>query len=438
MPTMPDIHRPSRVFVSFLGTGGYEPCTYRLGERDATPTRYVQRALVEVLGPATFDRLVLLVTPEAKEKHGTALCDELGSLDGLRVTPELLSISENIHDPAVHWAIFEQLRSCVTPGDRLVLDVTHGFRAAPILASAALSYLKHAANIEVAHIFYGAFEAKGALVDMRDFFEIQRWAEAVGRLIDTADARLLATLAREADPRSTFAGLRALAEPFEQLTDVLRNVDAHRIERATRDALAALDARLPDASPAERQLLELVREKFGMLITTAPLSDHYGPDYLRVQLAASRILLDHGLLMQAFTLLRELVGSLGMLGLRGTDKDHSIFSSKGRKARAHAEVFLRMVVFARAEWKFSEESDDSNHRRLTSWYETLARAEIIAPLKETTGALTDLRNGFDHAWTAKANVPGNVTEQAFALHASLTELVERAIRIVEASPSPMD
>ena len=69
------IHR----LVTFLGLGRfdqdrqeyvYDPTTYALGERRAETTRFVCRALAELLTPA---EIVVLATEKAESVHGNAL-----------------------------------------------------------------------------------------------------------------------------------------------------------------------------------------------------------------------------------------------------------------------------------------------------------------------------------------------------------------------------
>ena len=435
-----------RIFITSLGTGDYRPCTYRwagptpAAAASAEPTPFVQRAIVEIFGQPAFDRVIVLVTKESCEKHGAALVADLGRL----VPPDSIAlrhISSDVADFRQQWRWFEALLAEVGVGDRLVIDMTHGFRAVPIVLSSALGYLQKVKRVHVEHVLYGAHDRDGALVDMRDLYVVQEWAEAVGRLVDSADAGKLAELAATAPPGSTFARLGdpAVARAFKQLTDVLRNVDVHNVGEATRRAIEVVQAKqsASDVNDAERQLLEMVADKFATLLAEGPDDGRYSVAYLQVQLAAARALLEHGLLMQGYTVMREAVGSIGMLGLVGGDHDAKRDTSDGRKQRTHADVFVNMLQFDEAKWTFGAHREKAE--RLRPWYEQL-RTGALDPLRGVVKEMLGVRNGFDHGWTVKrypgvAHAAGDPTE---ALRGTGIRILGVLEQVVATLPTPGD
>ncbi len=387
-----------RIFIAALGTGTYVPCQYVFQGRRSSPTCYVQSAIVELFGEPAFDRAIVLVTPEAQTKHGETLRGELAARLG-DTNVVFRAISSDLADVSQQWRWFEALLDEVEQNDRLVIDLTHGYRAVPIVLSSALGYLQKVKSVELEHVLYGADLAKGTLVDMRDFYVVQEWAEAVGRLVDGADARKLSELARRAQPGSTFERLAdpSVADAFRELTDVIRNVDVHSFTRIAGRALGIVTSKLAtdEANATERQLLSLVADKFAGLFAADSGDARYTREYLRVQAAAAGLLLDHGLLMQAFTVMRELVGSVGMFGVG----HHQ--SPQVELTRVHADTFVRMCNYKRKKWTFVEK-DAPRLALLLPWYEQLDRCELTLPLHQALAKIAELRNGFDHGWTEKA------------------------------------
>ncbi len=438
-----------RILISSLGIGTYVPCDYHWpakrdgSERVAQKTRFVQRAIVELLGEPAFDEVIVLVTHESREKYGDAVAEELGEvIDPAKV--KLRHISSAVDDLTQQWRWFEALAREVSHGDRLVIDMTHGFRAVPIVLSAALGYLQRTRGVVLDHVLYGAHDCDGAIVDMRDFYVIQEWADAVGRLVDGADASKLADLASTAPAGSSFARLTdpALAEAFRKLTSVLKNVDVQSFASATQEALDVVERQSHAAgvTDAERQLLDMVRDKYVALVTEPPAGNRHGTSYLELQLAAARQLSGHGLHMQAFTVLSELIGSIGMLGLQGTKYDRDVTKSRGRDSRHHADVFKAMVANEENDWKFDEGLLKSV-ARLVPWFRALA--PLVARLRKVQEDISGIRNGFNHGWTAKSfaskvgagDADDLLRTKSDAIIAELTEVVS-ALPAVPPRPAP--
>lgn len=72
--------------------------------------------------------------------------------------------------------------------DVVYLDITHGFRSLPIMATAIVDYTKEIYNIDLMDIFYGAFEAKDGnnqapVFRLKQFYELQRWTTATDKFL---------------------------------------------------------------------------------------------------------------------------------------------------------------------------------------------------------------------------------------------------------------
>ncbi len=447
----------AKVFVSFLGTGsqakqpGYDEATYDWPGKSTTRVRahFAQTAILKILeeqagGEGPVDKVVILCTRESEDKHLRPLRDELQA--HLTNPPELI-----VPKPLVptdmsavnQWGWFEQLLEVVDTGDTLIIDFTHGMRAVPIVFSSAIGFLQRAKEVTLAHALYAWYDVadKGRvhpIVDMRDFYVINDWAEAVARLSDDADARKLGELAEKTDVEA----LRPLKDrglilAFSEMTDCIRNVDVNHVGEKVNAALEKVRQTRNSAGGSAQVMLDLVWRKFSALATGYPSSGHYDSAYFGIQFAIIRVLLEHRLFMQAYTAMRELLGSIGMAGL---PEDYAVKKMTNKEARRYrerfAEAFVGMLQRPREEWDVPppRQSDSSqrdpvrDRQTLKPWFDRLEQAGIISEeTKKLVKEMTKIRNGFDHAWTAQAGVQPDI-EAAGRRHLKLLDdLIARMI-----------
>lgn len=401
-----------RRYISFIGLGNYKSARYTSGE-DTVVTPYAQEAEVARYGELWFDGLLFLVTESSEQKHWLPASGQPKRLQERlleRGVPQerihTRYIGENIAERAAHWDWLSAVVDFVADGDELVIDMTHGFRVVPIVLSAAIGYLQALKRVRLAAVLYSTEPAKDGdpaeLVDITHFYAVQSWADGISRLVDNADAGKLAAQARLSDVHA-LAGLKdpELIAALEELTALLRNINVNDVAKAAGRALRVVaDRQQASGSGAERQMLQMVGDKFAALAAGDPPSGRYDRRYLQVQLDLAALLLDHGLLMQAYTVLRELVGSIGMVGWQQThlnrEMDHK--DSLGAR-RSQAEVFIQMVSRPELEWKFKEEVL-VYVAKMTPWYRALDTRGLVTQLLDAMAIITDTRNGFDHAWTS--------------------------------------
>ncbi len=439
----------AKIFVSFLGIGvkgkepGYDVATYSWNGHPATSC-FAQVAEIAILGPSYFDRIVLLCTDESDRKHYALLHDELvalGCQEASIIKPEPLLPVEM--DADKQWGWFETLLSCIEPGDEVTFDFTHGMRSVPIVFSSAIGFLARTKGITLKHVLYGWYERGreiSPIVDMRDFYAINDWAEAVSRLTDDADARKLGELSVRGDvPALAALSEKSLVDAFHAMTDCIRNVDVNNIGAKVGAALDRVGAHRKGADGTARVLLDCVLNKFKGLAFDYPASGRYDEPYFRTQLAIITALLEHRLFMQAFTAMRECIGSLGMAGVGGKYGRKSMSSSDGRNYRTRfAEVFVNMIQFPETaskkedRWRF-EDGDPmvlATFEELMPWYRKLEAWGVIAILKEIAGKdgsgpkLLDYRNGFDHAWTARGEAPGDIAKKGEEYRDKLKRVID--------------
>jgi hypothetical protein len=414
------------VYLSFLGLGGknktYERTRYVLNGQKSSETEYVQLAEIELLGADKFDKLVIVATAASEEKHFNKLQAGFEAL-GVKNIHRVI-IPEDISS-AVQWQWFESVLGYIDTGNRLTVDMTHGYRMISIVFSAAIDFLQQARKVELEAVYYGAFEMardKGyaPIVDMKDFYRINQWADAVSRLVEEADARKLAEVASNTrDFQVGELNDPTLIRAFEELTETVRNVDINNVAKRANAAIGLIQEKKKGASPTGKILLDLVVDKFATLTTRDPPGGRYDREYFRLQLEIIRLLLAHRLFMQAYTVMREFIGSIGMLGVEGARVD----KKKGRKDRRwYADVFIVMVCIEQKDWNFGSENE-KNKLTLLPFYDRLQALGIIERLRTFSKDLTRYRNGFDHAWTAQARAYGDIEKKGGKFLKKLSEII---------------
>lgn len=173
--------------VTFLGMGDYDQAIYTWNGQRSTATRFVQCAVAELLEAKD---VVVLATSDAKEKHGETLEAELRR-QGCSV--RILPVPTPLEDLQGHFTpLVEALRS----DHSIVMDITHGFRAQPFFAGAALACLRTAGRSDSAErtgcdevrIVYGAHDKAvggGPILDLSPALDLMDWARALGTFVTT-------------------------------------------------------------------------------------------------------------------------------------------------------------------------------------------------------------------------------------------------------------
>lgn len=419
---------PRRNFALDLGAGeqahvGYESLPHRLGSQPICITSFSQEAAVLASG-LKFDRLVLLVTPESRQRHEQALRARL-SARGVDGSIQIAELPSSDQSQSAQWDWFETVFKAIERDDEVVFDFTHGFRSVPIVLSSAIGFVQQVKPFRLRHAFYTFKREEDAeLVDLAPFYEINRWSQAVGTLVRGGDASHLAEVAGD----ETSSAFRALSDPqlvhgLEDLTRAVKDVDMNGITARAGAVLDRVTFLLSSKTDApERHLLALVTSKFGALAVED--SGRVDADYFTVQLALARVMLAHGLRMQGYTLMRELVGSLGVLWAKPKYGCATRDSDKGRKARRYAEIFLRMLGNEEPNWNFAE-SEGPRVQELRVLWDALGEADVRDGLVRALTSITKVRNGLDHGWTSRSGASAREPDESMDHLRQLEELFRR-------------
>ena len=409
-----------RIYISFLGAGDYTPAVYHIENKQADRSQYVQFAELQLTGPDYFDKIFLIMKKTSKDKHYDLLKQELSKL-GIHEIYEI-DITDELA-PENHWVRFEEILMHIDHGDELTVDLTHGFRIVPIVFSTALNFLQKAKNIQIRAVYYGAYESNkefSPIVDVKDFYIINEWADAVSRLVEDADPGKLGKVAQKEKGSNLHEfDNPKLVNAFADLTEALKNVDIHNIAKKASNALDIVNKKEINASVTGKILFGLVKDKFVSLVSDKTFTGRYDHNYFKLQLEIVRLLLDHKLFMQAYTVMREMLGSFGLIRMKTKAKIHN---QEGRKQRKKAEIFVLMLQLDEKEWDFSG-NDLIIMQRLEQLYKDMEHDGIIESLNNLSKELVKYRNGFDHAWTNKAKAEQDIEETGHKFYEHLHSIV---------------
>jgi CRISPR-associated DxTHG motif protein len=308
--------------LSFLGTGNYSPTLYTHDGRACT-TSFFPVAACELLAPQD---LILALTKGARERWWTELSTELAQrYPGIRLSE--VAIPDGGTQEEI-WGIFDILVGQFSPGDEVIIDITHGFRSLPALALIAAVYLRAARGVRVQRLVYGAYEARGddkrtPVFDLTPFLDLLDWAAAADLLRRTGNAEPLGDLLRSTKDRLIQSGVAApqlasrLSDAGGALAGMSRAMRLARVHESMTNAAdlmqkldLAEDASVLWAKPFAA-LLNKARETYRPFAQAPQDADTLAG--LGTQLEMIQWLADRGWAVEAVTLTREWIVSREVL-----------------------------------------------------------------------------------------------------------------------------
>ncbi len=197
-----------------------------------------------------------------------------------------------------------------------------------------------------------------------------------------------------------------MSEKMQDLSSVLKNVNVHHAARVANDAVTLTESKSKSSPFPVQKILGKISATFSKLSKFDNASHCYDIGYLHSQIELCHILNNYGFFMQSFTVMRELIGSLGMASLTGKYAKTKYDSSDGmKKYRRIADLFIRMIQYPRDKWNWREDEKESIPL-LLPLYELLEKENLLTDLTETTKNILKCRNGFDHGWTVERYTQG--------------------------------
>ncbi|GAB4442423.1 MAG: hypothetical protein OHK0015_41020 [Chloroflexi bacterium OHK40] len=295
--------------ITFLGytppDRPYREATYRLDGQECT-TPFMAEATARFF-QSQIDTLLVLVTEEAEKQNLKTLHERLpepGKLKAVRI-PSGQSAAEL-------WTMFSAIEGEITPGDRIIFDITNGFRSLPVLAFLVASFVRIVRGAHVERMLYGAFDATSQgitpVFELTPLLALLDWTTATDAFLKYGRADDLVRLARRGDG----GALDELAEALSTLTAGLQTSRPTEVQ-VTAAGLAGriAAARADPATPAPiGLLLDRISAEYTPLCHEVPTDPARAGEVLRGQAEIIRWYVARGLYVQAITLAREWIVSL--------------------------------------------------------------------------------------------------------------------------------
>lgn len=184
--------------ISFLGAGPAFETTYCLPDGREHTAPFFPAALVRFY---PVDTLLVFVTAGARAMHYAHLAALAEDFVAAIVPVDI----PDGRDETELWQIFSTVADAVQPDDRVIFDITHGFRSLPFLSFLAAAYLRAVKRVTLEAVLYGALEAgdrsvkpaRAPVFDLSRFVTLLDWLTAADRFVRFGDARDLADLLRD-------------------------------------------------------------------------------------------------------------------------------------------------------------------------------------------------------------------------------------------------
>ncbi|MBD2137688.1 TIGR02221 family CRISPR-associated protein [Anabaena sp. FACHB-1237] len=304
--------------ISFLGFNkrGYQETTYlnpiASGEYK---TKFIQQALVEFYKPETL--YVLLTDTAAKgipdnetESSWTTLQNKLA--DKVDLQP-IMNIPEG-HTTSDIWKLFQMLTDCLQDGDRVLFDITNGFRSLPVLALIAVSYLRVVRQVQIEGLIYGAFDAKSndnktPIFDLLPIVSLLEWTTATDQFLKTGNAQALAGLLHNGDPSTE--DLANNIDKIAQGLQLLRPIDVMQQSALLPEKITTASSTISQSLPPFTTLLKRVENDYGKFALKSPTEYTISPQSSLIrQLRMVEWYAEKGQIVQALSIAREWLPSL--------------------------------------------------------------------------------------------------------------------------------
>lgn len=442
-----DSNKSRKVFISILGTGNYNLCSYRQGDFTSTETPFIQEATLDFLRARSewspTDAAYIFLTPTARISNWQAqpidiyVSHEVKKYAGLEPTLNQMKlpfpvvpvdISEGGDEEAI-WSVFRSIYEQIHEGDRLYIDITHSFRYLPMLLLVLTNYARELKGAEVVSITYGNLDAK-QLVDLGALIELQDWTVAAGEFLRNGRASGLAELTKERvtpilkATKGKSEPAKALRDLVNKLTTVSQNLITIRgkeilsgeMFKKLDECTHGLDAGL--ITPMV-PLVDKIKGSFRDFDTKPSVSNGF---------AAARWCYRMQLYQQSITILQETMKAY-VAASHGYPSEEEYYTELAAKA-----FIIAKESISEDEWRLGESDPTDREKRAEVVRQYLAGSAVreLHPLYTEIG---QLRNDFNHAGFRRNAVNGRDIPGRIEKLIKRTEEVLRGKQAVEPLPT---
>jgi CRISPR-associated DxTHG motif protein len=312
----------SCVAISFIGISSHD--TQLRYEYDGNV--YIASFFAELIRERFAPGLhYLLLTKESHEKHAEKLIRLGFSPDYFIILPSGLSDIDL-------WDMYHQLFPRIPEQAEVLLDVTHGFRAQPMMAMMVAQYAITIKRIRVKALIYGTYNGNSDEVqpayDLKPILDVAEWNYVFSVFRETWNAAPLNRLLKqmhqhqiifEAEP---FKKLEKLGKALHLLSNAFQQIRIKTLPKELRFAYAQVNSMISecDSKPYFKPLEDLLRVISGELeyYLLNENSGIFSSDGIAWQIKLVERYIELEQYGQAFTLGNEILISLFMnkIGMR--------------------------------------------------------------------------------------------------------------------------
>ena len=426
----------AKQFISFLGTGSYEPCMYYWKEKseDLKPVSYVQTAIFKLLC-SDFDendRITIFITDYAESRNKEGLTKEFEKF-GIK-QPEFVKIPDGKSEKEL-WEIFDAVFNPLEKNGEIIFDITHSFRYLPMILFVLLNYASFVKEIEISGIYYGAFEVLGTpnyvkeniplekrfvpIFDLTPLAHIQKWIAATQSFVVSGNAELLANMINQSEEqfsekvnnkdenlKNIFKNINPLTESLQKFSNEILTCRGERVYSGK--TIDELKSNIKNIKQNTEKVSANILPFLKLVGKMEEKIEEFKPEKAFENIIQSaKFSLEHGYIQQSITQFQE--GIITYLC-----EKHNLNYKK-----LNDRVFMSSLLMVTAR-KLSEEEWRENLQQRLSLAKSIASDEQFVELaKRVYSSLTQLRNDINH---------GGYLDNAFShdiFHKRLTDLFKK-------------
>lgn len=380
----------AKKFMSFLGTGKYEMCSYTLRDKKSGNVKFIQDALIDFCCQSytSEDSICIFLTKEAREKHWKEL-DQILVAKNLPCQIKDIDINDSKNEADV-WALFNTLYESMNEKDEITFDLTHSFRYLPMLFFSVLNYAQYLKHIKVEGVYYGAYEIvkdaeikEAPVFDMLPSYELMKWASAADAFTNYGAADKIVDLVKSKQDKDSLK----LAKNINKISETMNCSRGYEIVtgKIFRDTIAQIEILNTDKIEPFKPILNTVTNQLAVFESAS--AKNFIP--------AVEWYIEHNMLPQSVTMLQEgiLTYLMEYAGLDYTDRD------------MRSDIGNMLSYFK----PLAENKKLQRDSRNISVLEDIEKMELTSQLKPIYGDLANnLRNDVSHGgFTGKINKNGD-------------------------------
>lgn len=410
------------IFISFLGTNNYKECKYTFGQEESSTVKYVQEHIINTKCREwnEDDEILIFVTEGSKSKNwlNADHKDKDGNIipnKGLEERLSELKLKASVKDipipagksEAEIWMIFENISNQFKKNSykQVIIDVTHSFRSLPMLMITLIPYLKTLRKIEDLSVFYGAFEAldpntnTAPVFDLTPLTEVQEWTFAVRNFMENGISKNISDLmskefesVKKNKKDKQEQTLSNVSKSLQKLTEDILICYGSSIGKFNYDKLKndideakIINKRIPPLNP----LLDKVKEKINRFKTN---------DYINNGFTAIEWCIQHGLIQQGYTLLREFIISYFLDLLEGYSWD----SVEKDERETLSAVVQRMASRGKLDDLKKRYNESVRKDVFDKTVQIMEENEFLMEFAGHLQNISDFRNAIDHGFFKKS------------------------------------